>query len=209
MSSNGSCLKFPESYPIAELGIVAAAGEGEVFFDRLSWSGAPDLTISPPSVRPHPFWDLQWVQDVSDWKIFNKTIFIASDQGEGVISYGNKDWTDYRLTISDFTVKLGGPSGVLIRNRGLRRWYGLIFTPGFISIVKAFDGATVELAKTALDWKLDEKLEVMLQARGSEITGKVQGVSLQAEDDQYRTGGMGFVVTDGALSSGSIRIQPA
>ena len=201
--------QIPESYPIAEIGIVAEGGRGDIYLDRLSWSGAPDLTVSRPTVRPHPFWDLQWVQDVTDWRVFGGTVFIANDQGEGVVSYGNKDWADYRLTVSDFCVKLGGPSGVLIRNRGLRRWYGLIFTPGVISIVKAFDGQKVELAKAALDWKIDEKLKVILQASGSGITAKVKGVSLEANDDQYMTGGMGFVVTDGALSSGNIRIQPA
>ena len=201
--------RVPESYPIAELGVVVGPGQGHVYLDRLNWSGSPDLTLQRPSIRPHPFWDLQWVRDVTDWRDFGGTVVIANDVGEGVVSYGTRDWTDYQVTVNDFTIKLGSPAGVLIRNQGLRRWYGVVFTRGEVSLVKALDDERTVMAKEKFDWVVDQKLTVHVEAVGSRIAAQVASVRIEAKDDQYKGGGVGFVVTDGALSTGAMRIQPA
>lgn len=50
--------------------------------------------------------------------------------------------------------------------------------------------------------------EIELEARGNRITGRVGGLSASAQDDQYISGGLGFVVDSGALSAGPIRVEP-
>ena len=197
----------PESLPIAQIGVQVDAGEGHVYLDRLGWSGEPHLTLRRPESKPHPFWDLQWVQNVTDWRPFGATVFIANDTGEGVVTYGTRDWKNYRIQVADFTIKLGKPAGVLIRCLGLRRWYGLFLDHGRVYLVKTKDEKRVELATAGLSWQLDQKLQITLQAVDTVISAEVGGVRLQAEDVEFGCGGIGFAVTDGALSSGPINIQ--
>lgn len=203
-------------YPIGEAGIVAAAGKGRIWLDSLEWSGQPDLELVRPSTpTPHTFFDLAWIQSVDTWTAWpgQSTVQIASDYDEGVVTYGTRDWTDYRVTVDDFFVRQGAPAGVLIRARGLRRWYALLFTRNgdhkTLSIVKAVDERRIELAKVDYDWSLDEKLQVVFEANGSTLTGRVGNVTLTATDDQWKGGALGFHVNKSSLSAGRIRVQPS
>ncbi|RSH80232.1 uncharacterized protein EHS24_008805 [Apiotrichum porosum] len=207
--------QIAHGYPIAEAGVVTTGSSGTVWLDSFGWSGQPDLTISRPNSAPHAastFWDLQWVQNVSGFFAFPPTtLLIAQDIGEGLVSYGTRDWTDYRVTVSDFVMKLGSPAGVTIRVRGLRRWYALLFSEStegkYVSLVKALDEQRIELATAEFQWTLDSPYEISLAANGPTITGSVGGVTLTATDEQYVGGAMGFVVTSGSLATGTIRIQ--
>ena len=201
---------IPQSHPIAELGVCFDPGAGPAFLDRLGWTGSPDLTIvRPPNgrARPHPFWDLQWVRDVSEWSYKHETVRISNDHEQGVTSYGTMDWTNYRVTVSDFRIMLGSDA-ILVRVQGLRRWYGLLFSPGSVSIVKTYDDKRIVLAEARCDWSLDENMTVCIEAVGSRISAVVQDVNLEAVDHDYSCGGIGFMANNGALTAGPIRIQP-
>lgn len=203
--------EIPESQPIANIGLAFTGHKGgQVWLDRLGWDGAPNLTVARPQSKPQTFWDLQWVQSVSDWRAFgDTTIYIAQDAGEGIVSYGTREWKDYSVTVSDLCVRLGAPCGVAIRVQGLNRYYSVVLIEGHVAIVKALDDQRIELARAPFDWSLDSLYEVNISARGSAIRAKIGDVSLEARDDQYEGGAMGLVVTKGALSTGPIRIQPA
>lgn len=221
--------QIPGGYPIAEVGIVVSgaaaskdANDGElsdcsrsVWLNTLGWTGQPNFILERPQVpRPHTFWDLAWVRSVSNWQAFGKsTIYIAQDTGEGLVSYGTREWTDYRITVNDFAVMLGSQAGVVIRVQGLRRYYALVFTrfedEPHVALIKALDEDRIVIAKAKFDWALDVPLKVCLEARGSSIVGSVDSVTLTATDNQYEGGGMGFIIDTGALSTGSIVIQPS
>ncbi|ORY28942.1 ADP-ribosylation/Crystallin J1 [Naematelia encephala] len=205
------------SYPIGELGVVITSGDGragQVWLDRLAWHGEPNLTVKRPATKalgkPNRFWDYQWVQGVDHWMPFSKsTIFIGQDRGEGIASYGTRDWANYRVTVKDVSVKIGGPCGVAVRVQGLRRYYALLFVPkGWVALVKVLDNQRIELARAEFNWTVDEKYEVTLEAVGPSIKGSVGGVRLEAQDSQLADGALGVVATDGAMSTGSIRVQP-
>lgn len=115
-----------DSQPIQSIGIALNAREGnftgKVILDRLCWTGIPRMTLQKPSAdRPGHFWVRAWVKGVDriyPWKKFT----IVHNLGEGIVIQGTRDWTDYRVTVADFSVQLGQPAGVAIRVRGLNRY---------------------------------------------------------------------------------------
>lgn len=207
-----------DSQPIQAIGITISTNDPKsaykISLNSLGWSGVPNTILKKPSTseRPGQFWMRAWVKGVDaiyPWGKFS----IVQNRGEGIVTQGTRDWTDYRVTVQAFTVQLGDPAGVAIRVRGLNRYYALVFSGKgrTVSLVKALDEQRITLATVDFAWKLDEEYEVVLQAAGSQIRGSISGtdVALVAEDDQYAGGGVGLVVTDGAASAGPIKIEPA
>lgn len=210
-----------DSQPIQSVGIMLSAREeasrpftGKVVLDSLSWTGVPRMVLKKPSSskRPGQFWMRAWVKGVDALYPWQKLSAIQN-HGEGIIIQGTRDWTDYRATVDAFTVQLGRPAGVAIRVRGLNRYYALVFSGDerrTVSLVKALDGERIVLDSVEFAWELDREYEVVVQASGSQIAGRIGGthVELAAEDGQYAGGGVGLVVTDGAVAAGSIKIEP-
>lgn len=208
---------FSHSYPTVTLGITIDGCEGgSIWLDRLQWEGVPNMTLTKPPRNgfnggPTP-WDHAWIKGVSDWHTMEtpSMILIAQDEGEGIVSYGTREWTDYRVIVQDVDFKLGSPSGVAIRVQGLRRYYALCVAPhGKVVLVKVVDDKRIVLASVDLEWKPEVKYRVILEAKGNKIEGSIGDKTIEAVDDQFESGAMGFVITDGSLSAGQIDIVPA
>lgn len=212
-----------DSQPIQAIGVALLGSKegsgsftGKVVLDSLGWTGVPRTVLRKPAAaeRPGHFWLRAWVKGVDaiyPWRKFS----IVQNRGEGIVIQGTRDWTDYRATVSAFTVQLGRPAGVAVRVRGLNRYYAMLFSSDgdggrTVELVKALDEKRIVLASAAFAWELDREYEVVLEAKGGHIAGRIGGteVELVAEDGQYAGGGVGLVVTDGAASSGPISIEP-
>lgn len=205
-----------DSQPIQSVGIALASKEatftGKLVLDGLGWTGVPRTTLrKPSSERPGQFWTRAWVRAVDRMHPW-KNLRIVQNRGEGIIIQGTRDWTDYRATVVGFTIQLGQPCGVAIRVRGLHRYYALVFDGdgSTVSLVKALDEKRLVLSSAKFRWELDREYELAIQATGARIVGSIGGtnVKLAAEDDQYGGGGVGMVVTDGAVSVDLIKIEP-
>lgn len=212
-----------DSQPIQSVGISLRALEeasgsftGKVVLDSLGWTGVPQTFLQKPSASEHPgqFWMRAWVKGVDALYPWDK-LSVIQNRGEGIIIQGTRDWTDYRATVAAFTVQLGRPAGVAIRVRGLNRYYALVFSGSgddrrTVSLIKALDEKRIVLASAEFVWELDKEYEVVVQASGTRIVGMIGGtdVELTADDGQYAGGGVGLVVTDGAVSAGPIKIEP-
>ena len=152
---------------------------------------------------------LGWVNGASTFHTgFDTAFYVAQDQGEGIVSYGNRDWTDYQVSVASFKINLG-TAGVAIRVQGLRRWYALVIKPRKAMLVKALDEQRIELDAAEFEWKLDEQYTIELTAFGDSIRGKIGNVVLEAKDDQYNGGGLGLIPIDGSLTAADIRIGPS
>ena len=204
-----------DGQPIQKLGLALSLPKGRlngsVWLDSLSWSGTPCLTLKRPSKKPCDFWRRAWVNGTSTFqKHFPDSFFIAQDSGEGIISHGTREWTDYRVVAPKLTIHLGGPAGVAVRVQGLNRYYALMFMPDkSVALVKALDEERIELTRAAFEWRLDIAYEVGLSVEGKTIKGYIGGgPSLEATDDQYLGGGIGLVVTDGSVSANQFDIGP-
>lgn len=213
-----------ENKPIQQVGIAISAEGclyGTVWLDHLQWDGIPSMTLKRPFAGSEDdqgveqagsgsFWEKSWVSSVDKFHSrMGPSFFIAHDHGEGIITHGTRDWTDYQATAHKFTVNLGAPAGVAIRVRGLNRYYAVMFTWGDrVALIKARDEQRTEMTSSAFPWKLDAAYEVTIRAQGSTITAKVGNLVLTATDTDYTGGGVGLVVTDGSLSTDSIDIGP-
>lgn len=207
-----------DSQPIQSIGLALGAVEsdfsGKVILDSLGWTGVPSMTLKRPSDKTTHFWKRAWVNSVDAFHPWMKPSFcIVKNRGEGIIIHGTREWTDYRVTVTDFTVQLGQPAGVAIRVRGLNRYYAVMFSGNgkTVTLIKALDEERIVLDSAEFLWKLDQSYEVIIQAKGPQIVARIGGteVKLMAEDDQYVGGGLGLIVTDGAMSAGQIMIEAA
>ncbi|KAL1964893.1 hypothetical protein VTN77DRAFT_6246 [Rasamsonia byssochlamydoides] len=205
-----------DSLPIQQLGLVLSVPEGgrrvdgTVWLDRLGWKGPPRLTLKRPEAkRLGQFWHRAWVNGVTTFQteLSGASFCIAQNSGEGIIIYGTRDWTDYRVAVPRLVVNLGSSAGVAVRMQGLNRYFSVMFLSGprRIALVKARDEQRTELASALFDWKLDMPYEVSVSVHGKVITGCVSGdgpgIVLEAVDEEYAGGGIGLVVTDGSVSA--------
>ena len=212
-----------QNMPIQQVGIAISTSsptplQGIVWLESLSWSGTPTMRLERPvseandlhSTEEETFWERSWISSVDKFQTqLGPSFYLAHDRGEGLISHGTREWEDYGVKAQDFAVHLGAPAGVLVRFRGLNRWYALMFLKGQkIALVKARDEERKELATKAFEWKLDQRYRVKILVKGRLIAGSVDGVMLSATDDEYQTGGIGLVCAEGAVSADTIDIGP-
>jgi hypothetical protein len=207
--------RLPEfdGQPIAEIGLAFTGtgkrSDGTLLVDYLSWDGAPSLTLRRLA-GDCDFWRMAWVNGASVFsKRFPPSFRISQDRGEGMISHGTRQWTDYELT-SDIVIHLGNYGGVALRVQGLRRYYGVRVTrDGKLQIVRVCDEMEKVLAETGLPLTFERKLSFKARAEGSTISAVVDGVPLTAVDrgeDSFTNGGIGLLIHEGALSTDTVNI---
>lgn len=210
--------------PVQQLGVaIDSANEldGTVWLKSLGWEGVPTMTLKRPPVPAElegtehsdavSFWEKSWVSSVDKFhSTMGPSFYIAQDRGEGIISHGTRDWTDYEAVVHDVVVNLGAPAGLAVRVQGLNRYYALMFLRGGrVGIIKAADEKRIELASALFDWELDQKYELTLSVKGSSIHAKVGDVELRVSDGAYDGGAVGLVITAGSLSADRIDIMPS
>ncbi|KAL7619398.1 hypothetical protein AAE478_009937 [Parahypoxylon ruwenzoriense] len=216
------------SRPVQAIGLAVSNNTndpltGTIWLDFLRYSGTPSLTLCANADLDAPedsFYNRSFVSSASDLHIFNKFV-VAQDSGEGLVSYGTREWSDYKIVYNGFAIAIGdGPVGVAVRVRGLRRWYGVLFVNGSSSggreegvrrvvLVKALDEQRIELASADFSWEIDKLYTLRVEVAGGLLRAKVNDeVQVSTQDSQYPAGGVGFVVTDGSILADSIEIGP-
>ncbi|QYS98622.1 hypothetical protein H0G86_005794 [Trichoderma simmonsii] len=202
-----------DSQPIQKIGIAlspstATSYRGTVWLDSLSWTGVPNMVVRKPQQEPCEFWRRAWVNGADTFS--TSSFIITQGQGEGIITYGTREWDKYSITVPNFMIKFGAPAGVAIRVQGLNRYYAVFFTEDKrITLVKALDAQRIELASEAFPWELDQKYKVILTACDDLIGVRVGNVELRIADSQYASGGIGLIATDGCVSADSFIIAPS
>lgn len=141
-------------------------------------------------------------------KRFPPSFRISQARGEGMISHGTRQWTDYEVK-SDIVLHLGNYGGVALRVQGLRRYYGVRVTrDNSLQIVRVRDDQTKVLAETSLRTSFEKKLS--FAARAQVISATVDGISLSADDDDaeaFTNGGIGLIIHEGALSTDAVTVS--
>jgi ADP-ribosylglycohydrolase len=202
-----------DGQPIAEIGLAFRAigkrASGTLLLDYLRWDGAPSLTLRRPA-GDGEFWRMAWVNGVD---IFSKrhasSFHISQNRGEGLISHGTRQWTDYEVR-ADIVVHLGNYAGVALRVQGLRRYYGVRVTrEGKLQIVKVRDDETKVLVETSYAWRYDQPLPFAVRVRQNTILASVGTASLSVEDfadTAFRNGGVGLFIHDGTISTDAVTV---
>jgi ADP-ribosylglycohydrolase len=208
--------RLPEfdGQPIAEIGLAIAAtgkrADGKLLVDYLRWDGTPSLTLRRPT-GDCDFWRMAWVNGVDFYsKRFPPSFRISQNRGEGLISHGTRQWTDYAVK-SDIVIHLGDYGGIALRVQGLRRYYGVRLTrDGRLQIVRVRDEETRVLTETAFPLAFETTLSIAARVQGRTISATVNGVTISAEDDdahRLEDGGVGLFIHEGALSADAVSIS--
>ena len=204
-----------DGQPIQQIGVCLTSDgpgvDGIVWLDYLGWSGTPRLKLRRPK-EPNAFWRQSWVNNVSSFSDnFHSTFRISQDRGSGIIIHGTREWTDYRVS-GAVTVHLGASAGLAARVQGLRRYYALLLeADDRVRLVKVRDDARTVLAEAPCRWTLEKAVALELEVRGAKIAGTVDSsIVLRATDSSatpFENGGVGLVITEGALSADQIDIE--
>ena len=210
--------RLPElgGQPIAEIGLAFSAegkrADGKLLVDYLRWDGAPSLTLRRPS-SDCDFWRIAWVNGVDFYsKRYAPSFRISQNRGEGLISHGTRQWTDY-VVKSDIAIDLGNYGGICARVQGLRRYYAVRATRrGKLQIVRTRDEDTIVLAEADYDLVFHKKIAVKLTVVGSRISALFDGVALEADDttkEAFKDGGIGLLISEGAMSTDAVHVSGA
>ena len=182
-------VEAPTGCPPAWIGVeITAPGraraDGTVYLDWLTWDGAPDITLAPPTVAlPTGLgrrWLEMWVQgcDVLVPDGDGHHYRIIQNEGTGLALQGTREWRDYVVSAT-VTPHLAAACGLAAYAQGMKRYLALELVPGGARLVRELDGTHV-LAETALDWRLDGSYRLELAMGGGRVVGRVDGRELFA-----------------------------
>lgn len=213
LGSNESCsieCKVPDfdGYPISSIGIeiVRSDTSDSIYLDSLDWSGSPSVSLGRRRGR---MWSKAWVNGVDSFWSWAESFRIIHNTGTGLVLYGNRDWTDYRVR-ADIRPHLVNQVGVACRVQGMKRYYALILTKdNRVQLVRELDGFSV-IAEAPFELSLGKKYEFDLTASGSTLIGAIDGEELlRANDTSLAQGGIALLINEGRSATQAVSIKPA
>ncbi|KAI0886979.1 ADP-ribosylglycohydrolase [Annulohypoxylon maeteangense] len=196
----------------------AAPLTGTIWVDYMCWTGSPKLTLLPvdSKVGPRSFYKQSFVNATDVFNMMDEKFIIAQDSGEGMVCYGTREWTDYRVTFNNFVItgNRRTRNGVVFRVNGLRRYYGFFFVQmnsnkKGVVLAKTTDESTFVLSGQELEWQVDVPYTINIATAGHKISASIENENIEFSwfDDRYPGGGIGLVVNDGSALVGSIEIR--
>ncbi len=207
--------------PLFRLGLELSAPSGErrpvtghLRLLSVDWDCAPHdfrqsgmLMSSIWNLQPH--WMRAWVSAARGFAPdFELTYCISHSAENGLVTLGTRAWRDYAVeTRLRFSLHRSG--GLVLRSRGLRRYYAALFSGGDrLAIVARQDGAVHTLAQTAFPYEMERLYALRFAAVGARLSLVVDGEPLlEARDDRYRSGGAGFVIDEGTMIADGFRVR--
>lgn len=215
-SSKNLSWKIPdcEFQPISQIGIVAKSkrdnGKGRIIIDYLSWHGKPNLLLKRPKILSD-FWHRAWINGADNFKKDSPNSFtISQNTGLGLISYGTREWKNYKVE-SSIVTHLGEFSGLIGRFQGMRRFYAarLCYFKQLFQIVRFYDDNITVLASKNFTFNLEEYVSIVFILEDRKISASIKNMSLSILDDSREyldTGGIGLFVYEGSSSTDSISV---
>ncbi len=180
----------------------------------VDWDGAPHdfrqsgmLMSSIWNLRPH--WLRAWVSAAREFAPdFELTYCISHSAANGLVTLGTRAWRDYAVE-TGLRFSLHRSGGLVLRARGLRRYYAALFSGGDrLAIVARQDDAVHTLAQTAFPYEMERLHALRFAATGDRLSLTVdEAPLLEARDDRYSSGGAGFVIDEGTMIADGFRVR--
>ncbi len=208
---------------IAEVGVQVggSAGTGTVYLDWMGWGGAPTTVLQKPEgSRPGQVWHRAWVSSLDQFRAGSDALpyhCIQNDQ-TGLFLHGTQDWCDYQITTT-VCPHLAHDFGLVANVRGLRRWAAFVLRADQTAcLIECRDGEETVLAEAPCAWELNDTQPITLTAyRDGTLTARYgdesdegKTVAMNGYMEQiHAQGAMGFRVSEGGVSFGPVRCEPA
>lgn len=198
--------------PIAAIGFELTdqqRGDGRVYVDTLTWSGAPTTTFKRPE-KGGLVWRRAFVEHVQIFAFRrHAAIAISHSGGKGILSQGTRDWVNYRVS-APVQSNLMTSGGIAARVQGVNRYYALLLChDGKVRLIKKLDSETV-LAEASLHWQWNTEVKLALEVEGNRLRGWVNGVQqfdVTDDRDGLSAGGIALVVEDGSLMTSAVTVE--
>ena len=180
----------------------------------VDWDGAPRdfrqrgmLMSSIWNLRP--YWLRAWVSAAREFAPdFELTYCISHSADNGLVTLGTRDWRDYAVeTRLRFSLHRRG--GLVLRARGLRRYYAALFSGGDrVAIVARHHDTVHTLAQASFAYEMERRYALRFAAAGDRLSLTVDGTPLlETRDDRYPSGGAGFVIDEGTMLADGFRVR--
>jgi hypothetical protein len=198
--------------PIGWVGLRMTGPEsGRLWLDRLDWQGCPEITFRRPE-DGGTFWRRAWVKAVDHWDDwFSEPFRLVKNEGDGLLITGCREWSDYRVE-ADVTPHLADRAGLAIRVQGLQRYIALErVAADRVAVTRYRDGDAQQLAELGVDWPLDTRRQLVLQASGSRLSAWIGGEpvcrDLELADGPLE-GAIALTVSTGRTATEEVRVGP-
>lgn len=212
--TNDIIWRVPDTHghPIYRLGLRLTSDtrlDGAVTFLSLDWGGAPESFRLGKSMELSP-WLTPWTTSTPWMTMFvssaknlapdyTTTLSISHPEDNGVVTTGTRDWVDYEIE-SRITFSQQKAAGLVARARGHRRYYAAVISGEDAVILKRKDNEAITLATAYGGYQIDQTHTLTFRVEGNALTVFVDGeLAAQATDDEYKSGGAGFLVDEGAI----------
>jgi ADP-ribosylglycohydrolase len=194
---------------IAKVGVRVSgkAGDG-LSLDSLTWSGAPEVTLRR-LYGEGDSWKRAWINGVDIWEgRFAGDFHLTQNRGVGLIAQGTETWRNYTAS-STIRIPLAQSAGIAVRVGGLRRYYALVLdASGTARIIKAA-GERTTLAEIPFAWDVEREYALELAVEGTALRASIDGEVVMAAVDfegTLRGGAVGFVIEEGNMVAGPVRV---
>jgi hypothetical protein len=203
--------------PIAAVGLEIAGtphGNGTIYLDELTWSGAPDTIFRRPA-EGGSLWRRAWVDAVDQYdRSYPETYRLVQNDGIGLLSQGTREWTDYRVEAL-ITPHMVESSGIAARVQGLRRYVGL--TLGHNPQrhkhlqLQARIGDQHVTSKLPFAWELGRTYRLRLEVQGQVARGWVDDhgpLELRDFSAALDGGGIAMLCEEGRVAFEEVAVRP-
>lgn len=188
--------------------------DGRIVIKSIDWNGAPKEFAQRGMLmnsiwNTNPLWMAGFASSAQHFAAdFNVTYCVSHPEEDGLVTIGSKEWDDYSVT-STLIYSLHKSGGLVARSIGHKRYYGAILNKyNEVVLYKQKDKIRTILAKAPFEYIEDVGYELIFTVKGEELSLKLNGQEiLKGTDDEYKSGGAGFVISKGTMTCDSLIIQ--
>ena len=203
-----------DGQPVYEVGVElsAEAASAELWVDRLTWDGPPDMALKKPE-DGGDMWGRAWVSAAdffsSSYTSPGWTYRVIQNAGTGLVTQGEAGWNNYRVS-AEVWLHLSERVGLVAAGRGLRRYVALLLdSDKRVRLVRRHDDAVFVLAESGITWAYEQRLSLSLSVTSTSIAATVDGQALSASSDGLPLwGAAGFLVEQGHAEWGPVTVTP-
>lgn len=195
-------------YPIISIGLEFENKEQEkICIDYFTSYGNPSITyettfeMSPHYLTGHaaPTWYKAFTATTVESAVDHLSTFcVSSTKDNGYLYIGNCDWKDYSCTSTLIPVR-SKVCGMIFRMQGLRKYYAFILADNQAKIIKVINKKIEILQAKEFFFNEYDEIPTCIRVVGNTIHIRYNNQELCCTDDDFDSGGCGFVVSSGTM----------